>query len=183
MTGNLRVALVRHPRPDVAPGICYGRLDLALHADAPAQVEAAVEVLRSFLPACIWSSPALRCQTMANALGLAFGVPVRHDARLLEMNFGTWEGMAWNDVPRAALDRWAADPIGFAAPGGESGHDLMSRVTAFHRDIVACDKPCVVVAHGGPLKVLRPLLEGKSIDLMAASMPIGSVQIITAPEG
>ncbi len=180
---EISVALVRHPRPEVPPGICYGRLDLALHKDAPAQIEAAVHVLRSFAPACIWSSPALRCQAMARALAQAHAAPLHHDARLQEMDFGAWEGLPWNDVPRNALDLWAANPLAFAAPGGESGAELMARISAFHRDIVARGQSCVVVAHGGPLKLLRPLLLGAPVNLMAPSMPIGGVEIITVPAG
>ncbi len=101
----------------------------------------------------------------------------------MEMNFGAWEGLSWNEIPRDALDLWAADVLGFTPPGGESGADLVARVSAFHRDIVARGEACVVVAHGGPLKVLRPLLTGAKVDLLAPSMPIGGVEMITAPAG
>lgn len=183
VNGPMRVALVRHPRPSVAPGICYGRVDLALHPDAPAQIDTAVNTLRSFAPACIWSSPALRCQAMANALAVALGAPIRHDARLLEMDFGAWEGRPWDKIPRDALDCWAADPLAFAPPGGESGAHLVARVSAFHHDIKARAQTCIVVAHGGPLRVLQPLLSGTKVDLLAPSMPIGGVDIFTAPAG
>lgn len=178
-----RVALVRHPRPQVAQGVCYGRLDLAVHSDAAAQIAAAVATLQTFAAARIWSSPALRCQALAHALSLALATPIRHDTRLLEMNFGDWEGLAWNDIPRDALDRWAADPHAFAPPGGESGADLIARTAGFHRQIAVHREPCIVVAHAGPLKILEKLLTGADIDLMAPSMPIAGIEIITAPKG
>lgn len=173
-----RVALVRHPRPRVAPGTCYGRTDLDLHPDAAAQIEAAVHLLRSFAPAHIWSSPARRCAAMAAALSHALHAPIHTDARLLELDFGAWEGQAWDDIPRDALDLWAADPLAFAPPGGESGANLVARITEFHQHIESRGTPCIVVAHAGPLKLLGPLLRHSPLDLLAPSMPIGAVEIV-----
>jgi alpha-ribazole phosphatase len=173
----MRVALIRHPRPLVPAGTCYGRLDIPEHPDAAAQVAAAVVAVRSFRPAALWSSPALRCQGMARALAASLDTPLRHDARLLEMDFGAWEGMLWDNVPRDALDRWAGDPWGFAAPGGESGLELVARVSAFHDAIVEHASDCVIVTHGGPLKILRALRMGTEVDLMAPSMALGAVEL------
>ena len=165
----MRVALVRHPPALVAAGVCYGRNDLALAPDdgmALATIRAALGAFGGV----VWSSPARRCQEIAAGLTPS----PRLDDRLLELDFGEWEGRAWDDLPRAALDRWAADPLGFAAPGGESGAALVTRVTAFHAAIHD-GGDCVVVAHGGPLRVLGALLCGHPVDLFAPSPPLGSV--------
>lgn len=177
MARPMRVALIRHPRPWVRPGICYGRLDLPEHPDAVAQIALAIEALQLFATLSLWSSPAQRCRGMAAKLAASQGADLQYDSRLLEMDFGAWEGMPWDDVPRDGLDRWAADPLGFAAPGGESGQALIARVTAFHDDIVADARDCVVVSHGGPLKILRALRAGVPIDLMAPTMALGSVVV------
>ena len=173
----MQVVLIRHPRPLVEAGICYGRLDLPEHPDAAAQIQAAMATLRGFTPATLWASPALRCQGMAQALASSLSVPVHHDPRLLEMDFGDWEGLAWDNVPRDALDRWASEPLGFAPPGGETGQALIARVTSFHNEISLHARDCVVVTHGGPLKILRALRAGRAIDLMAPTMALGAVEI------
>jgi alpha-ribazole phosphatase len=159
------IALVRHPPAAIAPGICYGRRDLDL-AD-PASVHEIAASLSGFA-GMIWTSPARRCRAVADAIG-----PAHADARLLELNFGEWEGMRWDDVPRDALDRWADDPLGFAPPDGESGAELVARVTAFHQGLWTGDH--IVIAHGGPLKVLIALLRGEPIDLLAPAPPLGSI--------
>ncbi len=164
----MRLALIRHPKPDIAPGLCYGRLDLALAADA--SVPDMLAQLGDFRPAAVWASPALRCRAVAEALGTP-----RYDARLLELDFGAWEGMAWDDVPRAALDNWAADPLGFAPPGGESGAALLERVGQFAAVLRQAGEDAVVVAHGGPLRLLPAMLRGEPPDLFAPSQAIGSV--------
>jgi alpha-ribazole phosphatase len=175
-------ALVRHPRPLVAAGICYGRLDLAEHDDAGGQIILAVQVLGGFDAQAVWASPALRCAGMAAAVAGALGVSAAFDRRLLEMDFGTWEGQAWDDLPRAEIDLWAADVMGFAPPCGENGASLVARVAGFADQICGFGRDCVVVSHAGPLKVLRALLAGAPIDLLAPSMPIGGVEFVTVSE-
>ena len=150
----------------IAPGVCYGRLDVALAA--------------GLLPpwdghgATLWSSPAQRCRLIAEQIG----TPCL-DPRLLELDFGAWEGLPWDDVPRDALDAWAADVLGFAPPGGESGAALVARVTAFYGDLGPGGH--VVVSHGGPLKVLAALARDQPIDLLAPPQALGSVVIIPPP--
>ena len=162
------IALVRHPPLAVAAGICYGRDDLAI-AD-PADVARIVAQLRD-VHGSVWTSPLRRCRIVADAIG-----PNHVDARLIEMDFGAWDGMAWDAIPRAALDAWAADPLGFAPPGGETGAALIARVAAFCHALPSGDH--AVVAHGGPLKVLAALLRGRPVDLMAPSQALGSVTFI-----
>ena len=172
-------ALVRHPRPLIGPGICYGRLDLALHPDAAAQTEAICARLADFGPRSLWASPAARCRPAALALASQAAIEPEFDLRLLELDFGAWEGRPWSDIPRAALDRWAIDPPGFAAPSGETGAALIARVTGFHALLRSRNEPCIVVAHAGPLKLLRALLENRPPDLLAPSPPIGSVALVS----
>jgi alpha-ribazole phosphatase len=133
----------------------------------PAAVAALVVQLAG-LAGTVWTSPAQRCRLVADALGVA-----RIDLRLQELDFGEWEGLAWDDVPRKALDAWAADVSGFAPPGGESGAALIARVRAFASDLPRGDH--VVITHGGPLKVLTPLLRGLPVDLLAPAPALGSI--------
>lgn len=165
----MRAALVRHLPTGIAPGHCYGRLDLPPGPADPAPVLGA---LRGFGPARLLSSPARRCMALAERIGRP-----EADARLLELDFGEWEGRPWDTVPRAALDDWAADPWRFAPPGGESGAALVERVRAFHAGL---REDCIVVAHGGPLKVLAALLRGDPVDLLAPAQPMGSVLLLDA---
>ncbi len=165
-------ALVRH-LPVAAKGLCYGRLDLPAEDDDAAAVLAA---LRGFPARHLVCSPARRCRSLAAAVGAALALPVRRDPRLQELDFGAWEGLPWNDVPRASLDEWAANPWGFAPPGGESGAALVARVRAFRAGL---PRRTVIVAHGGPLKVLRCLLEKRPVDLLAPAQPPGSVCLIS----
>ena len=173
------LALARHPTPLVMPGICYGRTDLPLAESAAAELS----VMRGLLAGEAWAgvvtSPLSRCRLAADFLGAALHCPVRVDDRLLELDFGAWEGLAWNDVPRGALDAWAASPWSFAPPQGETATSLVARVRDFYR--MHHDAALIVVTHGGPLKVLAALAQGCHVDLMAPSPGFASVRIIAQP--
>ncbi len=166
----MKVVLVRHPTPLIAPGVCYGqRLDLAA---LPAGNMVSDPVLVG--ARVVFSSPARRCLGVASSIATVLGVKLLVDDRLHEIDFGTWEGQPWSAIPRDDLDRWAADPLTFAPPDGESGAELIARVRSFHAGL---HEDCVVVSHGGPLKVLGALLRGQSVDLLAPPPAIGSITV------
>jgi alpha-ribazole phosphatase len=137
--------LVRHPKPLVEPGICYGRLD------PEAENVGAVAALLSnelTLGLPVWSSPLRRCRALAELLHPR----PTFDERLVELDFGTWEGRPWGAIPRHELDAWAADVAGYAPPGGESPRMLQQRALTF---VAGLDVPeAVVVTHAGVIRVL-----------------------------
>ena len=131
-------------------------------------------------PELIRSSPLRRCREPADVLGACLGIPVILDERLLELDFGDWEGMGWDRVPRAALDRWAADPAGFAPPSGETGAALIDRVSDVVAALAADVRPWLVMSHGGPLRLLDAMLRGDPPDLLAPSPLAGEMRVIHA---
>ena len=132
---------------------------------------------------CVRSSPSSRCASVAEVLARRLELELTLDSRLMELDFGDWEGQSWEALPRAALDRWAADPLSFNAPGGETGAQLIDRVAAFAHRLAAEAQPCIVVTHGGPLRLLPALLRHEAVDLMAPSPGLGSLSIVTAGAG
>lgn len=170
---RLIAILARPPPVRVAGGVCYGRLDVPCRDDGEASALAAR--IAAHRPAAVWSSPSLRCRAVAEAVGLAVGF----DARLLELDFGAWEGVAWDDISRALLDAWAKDPLGFAAPGGETGAALLARVREVAADLRASPGPVAVVSHGGPLRLLGPLLRGEPPDLLRPAPALGSIELVS----
>lgn len=148
----MRLWLIRHPPPAVAPGICYGATDLPL-ADDPALAAAA---LRPLLPTDVplFASPLERCRRLADLLHPA---PII-DARIREIDFGHWEMQPWDSLDRALLDAWAADPFRFVPPGGEAVAALRARVAAF---LAGLPNEAVLVAHAGVIKVCAAELAGE----------------------
>lgn len=143
--------LIRHPKPLVDSGICYGRLDLAAENAA-----AVAERLRAELPPGVplWSSPLRRCRELAELLHAA---PII-DERLVEMDFGLWEGRPWDSIPRGELDAWAADVAAYAPPGGESPLALQQRALAFVAGLAVPE--AVIVTHAGVIRTLLAHWQG-----------------------
>lgn len=171
----MRLYLVRHPKPLVAADTCYGCTDLTVSAEERARV---LSSLRSTLPEQkpIFCSPLQRCVVLADSLVDALrSEPVIHDARLVEMNFGSWEMRAWDDIPRTEVDAWADDLVQYRPGGGENVLQMAQRVRAFHDDLMQSRRDCaIVVCHAGTIRLLlacQHTLAPAEMALCAARMP------------
>jgi broad specificity phosphatase PhoE len=80
-------------------------------------------------------------------------------ADLREVDFGRWENLAFDEIPKrdsARLDRWAAFDPTFRFPAGERLGDFLARTRRVAREIArAPEDTLLVVTHGG---VIRSLL-------------------------
>ncbi|WP_417069419.1 alpha-ribazole phosphatase family protein [Niveibacterium terrae] len=149
----MELALIRHPPVAVAAGLCYGASDVALAASPDQDIAR----LKALLPEsfALWSSPLTRCRQLAEGLGEA-----RLDQRLAEIDFGEWEMKSFDTIGRAALNRWALDPVGHVPPGGESALQMAERALAFLAERQVEGGSQVFVAHGGPLRAIAGQLLG-----------------------
>ena len=146
----MRVILVRHTRPAVPAGVCYGMTDLDLAATFDDEAAAIVATLP---PADrLVSSPLQRCRRLAERIGAARGLAPVFDERLREFDFGTWEGVPWDAIPRMELDAWATDFFHARPHGGESVHMLRERVGTAIADYRRSGASHVVVTHAGVIK-------------------------------
>lgn len=144
--------LVRHARPLVASGACYGALDVA--ADAQATLDAA-HALATALPAGIQlvSSPLQRCEQLATTLcGLRPDLFINFDQRLVEMDFGAWEGRRWDAIERAELDGWTTHFRHWRCGGAECVQDVMTRVASAWDDTLATGQPTAWITHAGVIR-------------------------------
>ncbi len=175
----MKIVLIRHPAPLIKPGVCYGRLDIPLHPSAAADVGRLMADPALSGISHVWTSPATRCRAIADPIARAAKASFIIDDRLQELDFGDWEGRPWDAMARVDLDRWAAAPLPFAPPGGESGAEIIARLRAFQGTLHRDQRDCVVVSHGGPIKILTALLQGRPVDLLEAAPPLGSLQTVT----
>ncbi len=145
----------------MAPGVCYGQLDVAADAAHTAQCvqqlfdAAQHEGLRF---ASLKTSQLQRCTALAGALGERLGLPPHQDARLAEMDFGTWEGLAWDQIPKAAVDAWTDDFANHAFGGHESTQQVLERVWSALQEARQQANAQLWVTHAGVLRAVRHLL-------------------------
>src|ERR1041385_8351653 len=95
------------------------------------------------------ASPLLRTRQTADAIAEACGLPVTLDDRLIEIDWGTWEGRSTGTLGQSDVDKWKADKG--TAPEGESLESLTQRVETFCTEHL--DGGLVVaVSHVSPIK-------------------------------
>jgi alpha-ribazole phosphatase len=143
----------RHPRARGADGRCIGSTDLPVDPRKARRLAHRIRAVarREGLPREVWVSPLQRARAVGAWLR-RWGWRVHVDARLAEMDFGSWDGRAWADVPWAEVEAWSADLLHRRAGGhGDSVAALRGRVEAF---VAASDGVRLVVRHGGWINAL-----------------------------
>ena len=144
--------ILRHTRPEVAPGLCYGRADLALALGWEAEADTILAALPPVV--ALRSSPLTRCRALAERISDARALPLALDPRLTEIDFGAWETRPWDDIPHAELDAWAADFHHARPHGGESVAMLAERVG---RALSEAVPGTLWVAHAGVARAVAAL--------------------------
>lgn len=140
--------LVRHGRTEAnAAGRLQGRIDLPIDDVGRVQVAAITSIVTSVER--VISSPSLRARQTAEV----FGLELELDERWLEMDYGDFDGLPLNEVPRDQWQQWISDPD-FRPPGGESLREMGKRVHEACDDLLeaARDHDIVVVSHATPIK-------------------------------
>jgi alpha-ribazole phosphatase len=149
--------LIRHTTPAIAPGICYGQLDVDLADSFAAEARNVLHYLPPLQ--LILTSPLLRTRRLAEHLAHTQDCELRNDARLMEKHFGAWEGKAWDDIARSEIDAWADDFMGYAAQGGESAQQVMQRVQMLLREVAQLpQRNIALVAHAGSIRAMLAVM-------------------------
>lgn len=156
------IFLVRHAQPLIAPGICYGALDVAADADA---TRVAAQALATTLPkdTLVNTSPLQRCELLAHVLyGLRPDLPYKTDERLAEMNFGEFEGKRWDSIGAQAYDDWTRDFWRHRFGGVESVAEFMARVALAWDDAgsAGTDQAQVWITHAGVIRAASLISKG-----------------------
>ena len=170
------VLLVRHGETDWnAQRRWQGQQGEGLNTLGLAQAQAVAERLMSAAsPATsdvrVVASDLERTQQTAEIVGSALSTPVSHDARLREIDVGSWSGLTHQQVAERNPDRrdpWHdADDLPFG--GGESITDLRMRARAFFSELETHDDVMVIaITHGGFIRIATATMLG-----MPAATPL-----------
>jgi probable phosphoglycerate mutase len=113
-------------------------------------------------PVAIVTSPLLRARETAGAIAAACGLEAEVDERLVEIDWGTWEGRLVAGVASAEVEGLRA--AAGTAPEGESLAALAGRVEGFCADAWGRDGLVVAVTHVSPIKAAVALTLGAPDD-------------------
>ncbi|MGC8477708.1 MAG: histidine phosphatase family protein [Acetobacteraceae bacterium] len=129
--------LVRHAETGwTRTGRYQGRADVPLDAIGAATARRLKPSLAATGAEWVVTSPLARARETAR-LAAPDGVAVATDARLVELDFGAWEGLTEPEAKRRfplAMRRWKRDPAAGRPPGGESLAEALARWRGFLAD-------------------------------------------------
>ena len=155
MSEELTVYLLRHGETDMnADGNRYcGITDAILTENGIKQALEAGKLLAGEDIAALFASPLLRSRRTAELLGLS--LPVEVDERLIEMNFGSWEGKTREEFiaeDPESWRKWNEDPeVNPAGGDGDTAKAVTDRLKDFFDEKFReyKGKSIVVVGHNG----------------------------------
>jgi probable phosphoglycerate mutase len=137
-----------------------GRTDVALDEESIA-VAARWRIAPEWAGYRILSSPLERARMTAAILFPDAEIGI--DRRLIEMDFGAWEGRTLAEL-RAAPDSDAAareaNGLDFKAPDGESPREVQARVRPLLARLAELERPTVLVTHKAVIRALYALASG-----------------------
>lgn len=148
----MEIHLLRHPKPNIAKGICYGQTDLLIKFPL---LNIDIEALKAQHYDYIYTSSLQRCTHVSDL----FDQPFIIDERLKEVNFGDWEMKYWHEIPASEIEPWYADYITIRPPNGESFIDLIGRVQSFTNEQLSNKrtKKILIITHLGVIRTFAHL--------------------------
>jgi len=142
--------LIRHTTPDICKGLIYGRTDVTLAGNFDAEKELVIAKLPQYIDLVV-SSPSSRCILLAREIDDLFV----EDERLMELDFGLWEGKTWDTIDRLESERWMEDFINASPPQGESLYQMNERVMSFWNELLQCSHQRIaIITHAGVIRLI-----------------------------
>lgn len=130
-------------------GLVLGRADPELTEEGHRQAALLGAALSGERVTAIVTSPLVRARQTADVVAAACGVPVTVDDRLVEIDWGAWEGRPAGSLAVVDVDRSKDDGT---APEGESLDSLSRRVESFCVESLDREGLVVAVSHVSPIK-------------------------------
>ena len=155
----MRLLLARHGQTDDnIRGRIQGQRDVPLNEKGRDQARLLSRRLGGDKIDVIYASPLRRAWETAMTVAAPHQVEILANDSLKEAAYGAWEGLTWNEIRNKyplAFAEWAVDRDR-VPDGAENVHDLAQRVYGFldHVRTTHRDGTVLVVAHGGPLRVM-----------------------------
>jgi broad specificity phosphatase PhoE len=148
------IVFVRHGEtPPNREGLLLGRADPPLTDRGRAQAKDLGHLLAAAGVARVLTSPLRRARDTASPIAAECGASVDVDERLIEIDYGDWEGQSFAALDAEVVGRWHRDPD-LTPPGGESLATVVERVSGFCEEWLRDENAGVIVAvsHVSPIK-------------------------------
>lgn len=151
----MEIYLIRHTKVAIEQGVCYGQKDVDLAESYPKELEAVKEKLKGIEFDQVFTSPLSRAKKLATDI---FGDNVQEEKRLMELNFGDWEGKVWDEIKDPLFPAWMNDFVNKKCSNGESFVMLRDRVLEFWNEVKAKDcERIAIFSHGGVMRTINAI--------------------------
>ena len=166
---KLELILVRHGETDWnRENYFRGHEDVKLNATGIAQADAVAEALKDRVFEAIYSSTLKRALVTARRIAMPHEIQVREMVALLDINYGTWQGMKETAVAEKyppLYERWQKTPWKVKFPNGDRVSKVWKRVNTGLREILFKHGTgsVVLVSHRIPLKMMTAYLLNKHL--------------------
>lgn len=146
----------RHPRPTGHTGRCIGRTDVRVDPRKARRLARRIHrhALKQGGPRLVCTSSLQRCRAVGKHLR-RLGWHHVVDGRLMEADFGAWDGLPWALISREEVDAWVADFLHHQPGGGESLLQVLTRAASWHPP----EPGAAVVGHAGWMLARRWLVD------------------------
>ena len=178
----VELILVRCGRAEAPAGTLRGQADLALAVDGFTAMQRLATHWSGAPPRFLFCSDQRRALQSAQVLAGRFALEPLADARLRELDLGRWNGLNFAQAAATAAQdwqRWNADWLHHAAPGGETFTQLQARAGAWLDAVLAAaqrDDRVLAVTHEGSIRALLcrvlglELLQARALRVDCASV-------------
>src|SRR5262249_22265109 len=109
------------------------------------------------------------------------GRSVAASPALLELDFGSWQGRSWNEIPRDELEAWAADLWCYPPGGGESAAAAAQRWRSWVDSLLGQSLDTVIaITHAGFIRVAHAVESACDPTLLTMHVAYGSAHRLIA---
>jgi len=163
------IYLIRHGQTDWNKGRkLQGRTDIPLNENGRAVAQLTREGLKDIAFDMAFTSPLKRARETAEIILTGRNIPIIDDERVIEVNFGEYEGCDF-DLPDEYIQNFFSAPEKYVSiHGTESMESIFARMNSFLQDLYQNpelqDKTILVSTHGAALSGLLTLIKGNSVD-------------------
>lgn len=166
---HFTIYLLRHPKVGSRwEGVCYGDSDVDLEPDWEATFDSKLSYLQQLSEQDrireVWHSDLSRTREPASWLASRLAVDCKGDVRLRERHFGSWQDIAWSNIPQEQVmdaHEMLDNPSTYRPGNGETTSEVIHRVTQWlQENLMACEAnessrlQAAMVAHSGSITSL-----------------------------
>ena len=157
----MKIWITRHGQTDYnKENLMQGRRDIPLNEMGIAQAKSARELIDGVEFDAVYASPLIRAVKTASIIGNVSEDEIIKDERIIEVDFGKFDGKCYFKMGPAMMLYWAFPEVFSAPTEVEDIASMVERSSSFLKELEEHDyENVLIVCHGGIIRALCGYLE------------------------